>query len=116
MASMKPVKVSMDSLMISLSRSCRSLYFLICAEVIAKMMSAISQIAIWRRALSKDEIAMAFGYPRAVFGAGTADGSAGEFATACGSGSAEGSCAMQTAARAAAQIGVISFFIVDVPF
>ena len=43
---------------------------------------AISQIAIWRRALSKDEIAMAFGYPRAAFGAGTADGSAGEFATA----------------------------------
>jgi hypothetical protein len=43
---------------------------------------AISQIAIWRRALSKDEIAMAFGYPRAAFGVGTADGTAGEFATA----------------------------------
>ena len=43
---------------------------------------AINQIAIWKRALSKDEIAVAFGYPRAVFGAGTADGSADEFATA----------------------------------
>ena len=43
---------------------------------------AINQIAIWKRALSKDEIAAAFGYPRAVFGAGTADGSADEFATA----------------------------------
>ena len=43
---------------------------------------AINQIAIWKRVLSKDEIATAFGYPRAVFGAGTADGSAGEFATA----------------------------------
>ena len=43
---------------------------------------AINQIAIWKRVLSKDEIATAFGYPRAAFGAGTADGSAGEFATA----------------------------------
>ncbi len=42
---------------------------------------ALSQLAIWRRALSKDEIAAAFGYPRAVFGAGTADGGAGEFAS-----------------------------------
>jgi len=42
---MKPVKVSMDSLMISLSRSWRSRYFRICAEVMAKMMSAISYTA-----------------------------------------------------------------------
>ena len=43
---------------------------------------AINQVAIWKRALSTDEIAAAFGYPRAAFGAGAADGTAGEFATA----------------------------------
>ena len=43
---------------------------------------AINQIAIWKRALSTDEIAAAFGYPRAVFGAGSKDGTSAEFATA----------------------------------
>ena len=42
---MKPVKVSMDSLMITLSRSCRSLYFLIWAVVIEKTSAATSQTA-----------------------------------------------------------------------
>ena len=43
---------------------------------------AINQIAIWKRALSTDEIAAAFGYPRAAFGVGAKDGTAAEFATA----------------------------------
>jgi len=43
---------------------------------------AINQIAIWKRALSTDEIAAAFGYPRAVFGAGSKDGAADEFGAA----------------------------------
>ena len=43
---------------------------------------AINQIAIWKRALSMDEIAAAFGYPRAAFGVGSKDGTADEFATA----------------------------------
>ena len=43
---------------------------------------AINQIAIWKRALSLDEIAAAFGYPRAAFGVGAADGTAGEFGAA----------------------------------
>ena len=43
---------------------------------------AINQIAIWKRALSTDEIAAAFGDPRAVFGAGSKDGTSAEFATA----------------------------------
>ena len=43
---------------------------------------AINQIAIWKRALSTDEIAAAFGYPRAAFGVGSRDGTADEFGVA----------------------------------
>ena len=43
---------------------------------------AINQIAIWKRALSLNEIGEAFGYPHAAFGVGAKDGTAGEFATA----------------------------------
>ena len=43
LASMKPVKVSIDSLIITLSRSWRTRNFLICAEVIPSTIRAISQ-------------------------------------------------------------------------
>ena len=46
----------------------------------------LHELAVWNRALSTDEILLAMGWPRALFGAGTADGTAGEFAPA-GSGS-----------------------------
>ena len=51
-------------------------------NAIKNFTGSIQQIAAWRRVLAKDEIAAAFGYPRAVFGVGTADGASGEFATA----------------------------------
>ncbi len=51
-------------------------------NAIKNFTGSIQQLAAWRRVLTKDEIAAAFGYPRAVFGVGTADGTAGEFATA----------------------------------
>ena len=46
----------------------------------------LHELAVWNRALSTDEILLAMGWPRALFGAGAADGTAGEFAPA-GSGS-----------------------------
>ncbi len=52
------------------------------ANALKNFTGAIQQIALWRRALTTNEIATAFGYPSAMFGAGTADGSSGEFATA----------------------------------
>ena len=51
-------------------------------NAIKNFTGSIQQLAAWRRVLTKDEIAAAFGYPRAVFGAGTADGASGEFAMA----------------------------------
>ena len=42
----------------------------------------VHQLAVWNRALSQDEVAMAMGYPRALFGVGSADGASGEFAPA----------------------------------
>ena len=46
----------------------------------------LHELAVWNRALSTDEILLAMGWLRALFGAGAADGTAGEFALA-GSGS-----------------------------
>ena len=46
----------------------------------------LHELAVWNRALSTDEILLAMGWPRALFGAGTADGTSGEFAPS-GSGS-----------------------------
>ncbi len=46
----------------------------------------LHELAVWNRVLSTDEILLAMGWPRALFGVGAADGTAGEFAPA-GSGS-----------------------------
>ena len=48
----------------------------------------LHELAVWNRVLSTDEILMAMGWPRALFGAGAADGTDGEFAPA-GSGSSD---------------------------